>query len=505
MLSKLTDIGVLVESNDNSLQNILGDEFITIVGYKFNTRRSRYCIHKCPNGDKISTVYQIPRYLAQECKIPFKSKWSYKSIRGEFIANLYDYQNVCVSEIGRMFKMYNGVCFELEAGLGKSYVAGKVIHCCGVKTLYVTPTKYLMQQAVNDLRGMLKGYSIDYYCGSHKGDADIVVMVINSLCNIRDLNYLSQFGLSIYDECQLYTTEKRITAIERAATKYTLGISAEVPDDDVGVLLQYRLGKKVIADELNGFFIDDELKYNTDLRIIKYAGPSAFSQNLVNSITGTLQTAYMTAQAMCDVYRIQLIVDETRKLYDMGRNIFIWVDSRIAVDLIKKMISMENMLVECPEDVSHLRGGVSEREIELAKNSRIIVATYQYAYVGVSLPKFDAMIMASPRKAKIYQTMKRIYRMGGDPSVTRIVIDIVDYKTGLARQLPSRMEVYCRDVFSSNISKRIVGWRDIIVDVERSTLHSNTICDILRNKIASSDVEQSKVVYRDLLNKLVQN
>lgn len=502
----LDSCGVIVRQVD---PRKLGPKTITIQNYKCYTKRDVYKHIKYNTKIDDRTIhreyFQIPRFLADKAGIKYKTNWNYKKINvGRFTANLYNYQQVCATQLFYKFKLHKGICFEMEAGLGKSYVAGKLIHMCGLKSLYVTPTKFLMGQAIKDLRSMLPDLTISPYSGDSKGDGDVVVMVINSLPK-ADEEFLSTFGFSIYDECQLYTTPARISAVERAATVITMGLSAEVPHDDIGMLLQYRLGMRLVDHDIPGFFKDTQVKYTTDLRLLRYHGHPQFIEKLINIKTRLMQTAYMTAQAMCDVYRIQLIVDQAKALYNEKRNVFIWTDSRLAVDVLKSLLEQNGVPTATPESqggVGQLKGGVSEADVESARNSRVIVATYQYAYVGVSLPKFDAMIMASPRKANIYQTLKRIYRMGGDPSIPRIVIDIVDAKTGLASQLSSRMSEYQRDIFNSTITRKRVNWDDISVDENLRKYHFTAISKALMEKISKSEIEQSTAIYKKLLGSI---
>jgi hypothetical protein len=108
-----------------------------------------------------------------------------------------------------------------------------------------------------------------------------------------------------------------------------------------------------------------------------------------------------------------------------------------------------------------LMGSITKKEILEAKGSQIIIATYQYAYRGVSLPNFDAMIMTTPRRAKTYQTLKRIFRMGGDISITREIIDIVDIRTKLKKQKSTRMEQYKKPIFNATIINNNIDYSQI--------------------------------------------
>ena len=65
---------------------------------------------------------------------------------------------------------------------------------------------------------------------------------------------------------------------------------------------------------------------------------------------------------------------------------------------------------------------MTDKVLKHAKdNSRIILITYGYGSEALSIPKMDAIILASPRKAKIRQTLGRILRMGGNYESERMV------------------------------------------------------------------------------------
>ncbi|MCK9603403.1 MAG: hypothetical protein M0R66_03505 [Candidatus Omnitrophica bacterium] len=103
---------------------------------------------------------------------------------------------------------------------------------------------------------------------------------------------------------------------------------------------------------------------------------------------------------------------------------------------------------EC-EDIAPARyvifySGVSdeERRVALCGGARVIIATFGYSGTGISIVRMDAMILASPRYSGMKQIVGRILRRGSDAQIERVIVDIVDQKTCLARQFRLRRNAY---------------------------------------------------------------
>ena len=98
--------------------------------------------------------------------------------------------------------------------------------------------------------------------------------------------------------------------------------------------------------------------------------------------------------------------------------------------------------------------------MELAKEKKtVILSTYQYMATGTSIPKMNCLILATPRKSKIRQIVGRIFRLGSDYDITRQIIDIVDFKTGLKNQWYGRAKYYNEQKYSIEVRK--VSYFDI--------------------------------------------
>ena len=397
--------------------------------------------------------------------------YNYQRICSDYICNEYFNQ----SKTGRDF---GGVILEVEAGLGKTFIAADIFQKLRVKTLYIVPNEYLLEQAADDFAKCFPNIKIGKYYYKIKEDGDIVFIIINSVLseefNFNNKKYspeefMAQFTLSIWDEVHEYASKERSIAFSRVNTKYMFGMTAEANSriDKLDFVCHYNIGSVVEAINIPGFDVPETDRYLSKAEIIEYYGPKQYCQHIIGA-NGMMSAFKMSCQVIKDAHRMSVIVNKVKSLFAEGRNIFIWCDARNIVMILRDLLKHCGIDSDIPEETKHLMGGVSKSEIQEAQNSRIIVATYQYAYRGVSLPKFDTMIFATPRRAHIYQTLKRIFRMGGDVNIERKIIDIVDMRTNLKFQLSSRMEQYKRDIFGMKIESVKIKSEHFIVSKEFS-------------------------------------
>jgi superfamily II DNA or RNA helicase len=108
----------------------------------------------------------------------------------------------------------------------------------------------------------------------------------------------------------------------------------------------------------------------------------------------------------------------------------------------------------------NLMGGATAESMEEAQlNSNVILTTYAFMGTGVSIPKMDALILATPRKSKSRQYINRIFRLGGDYASVRKIVDIVDWSTHMKSQWYLRKKYY--DEKKYPITEKKVKWSEI--------------------------------------------
>jgi len=124
--------------------------------------------------------------------------------------------------------------------------------------------------------------------------------------------------------------------------------------------------------------------------------------------------------------------------------------------------------------VKTLMGGSTRQDVETAeKKSSIILTTYRYGSVGMSIIKMDVIVLYTPRKAKMKQIMGRILRRGGDPKSTRYVIDIIDANTSLVNQYSVRKKTYIDKGFNIAEKKVYARKKEIAKEIAKETAKEN--------------------------------
>jgi hypothetical protein len=91
--------------------------------------------------------------------------------------------------------------------------------------------------------------------------------------------------------------------------------------------------------------------------------------------------------------------------------------------------------------VGALMGGARNAD-HIKNTARVIVTTYGYSSVGISIARMTAMVLATPRRNGHRQICARITRRDGDPTIPRVIVDIVDARTALRGQYYTRKKVY---------------------------------------------------------------
>jgi hypothetical protein len=337
-----------------------------------------------------------------------------------------------------------GVIIKLEAGRGKTYVALFIAQALKVKTLIIIPNKSLLGGWIS---AIAKVFNKDSVTGL------IDLMVINSALkiNLTDLKY----GLVIYDETSMYCSEKRIPFLRDVSlnVKYIVGLTAEIDS---------RIDKKDIytfAYIGSVFNCDSTMKTysfpESDIILHKYEGPASHTKRKLNALMKP-DIAESLNQLISDPYRNAYILQLLKSLISNNYNVFMFIDrvehGSILYDAITKMN---------PDLKVGLITGLipdSTRQ-EIFDTAQVIILTYGCGYRGLNIPRFDSMILCSPRKSYTYQTVKRVFRYMGSEK-KRIIHDLIDMKSFMANQLKSRLNAYINPELKLTISSKKIKYND---------------------------------------------
>jgi superfamily II DNA or RNA helicase len=358
-----------------------------------------------------------------------------------------------------------GVIVNLEAGQGKTFLSLHIITYLKVKTFIIVHNELILQQWVKVISAFIPDAKIGLWYGKQKTiteDSNIIISIINSALLYENWD---KIGLCIFDEVHLYCSKGRAEIFDKCQSTYMLGLSATPEDrkeknDNTYKIIQWQIGPILVASELEGYTIE-EIPFKCNVNMIKYYGHPDYIETHINEYLDMVSNTKMIKQLTDDPYRIKLIVKLTKDIIQEPKtNLFIFSCRRSYLENIYKELNDDNTFMLTNElEASVIMGQSAQEDVDNAeKNSRIILTTYQYFGTGKSIPRMNAMIIATPFKTGIQQFAGRIFRLGSDYTIVRKIIDIVDWETTLKSQWYSRAKYYKEKDFP--ITQQKIKWSD---------------------------------------------
>jgi hypothetical protein len=305
-------------------------------------------------------------------------------------------------------------------------------------------------------------------------ESDIVVVTPSSALE-WPAEIWSQLQAMVIDEIQQFCSKKWRT-LTRAPVPIIVGLTATHDErpDTMDCVAHWALGKPVVAAKLPGY----------DRREVRFAGRATFvrrsevalAAELVGDYServGVLATWGPRVRAKSELVRELLLVrgDELRDLpaglepptvLDPAVHVFaagieradrlcvlVFAERRAEVEALVADIGIHCAAelgrggvvgVAPPDDdlgaaaaraadaeLLGLKGGATEEEIAAAlAGARVVVTTYSYSSVGVSLDHMTAMVLDCGRKSHAYQIFKRTMRARSDTTIIRRYLHLVD-------------------------------------------------------------------------------
>lgn len=447
------------------------NDLLELLGYKtfMKIKKSLLVSHENQLGKRIITrkqelYYETSKYfvISRFClefmqkflqvnlvnKYPNVEKLTY----GKTFLQLDDNQKLVAQEI---LKNLNANKPELRAvnlvmgtGLGKTYISCYIIRELAVPTLIVLPNQAILEDWEEALKYCIPDAKIGVQTGKRKVNGNIVLSIVNSTLpdKINNQDYktwFKKFGFVVFDEIHNYTSASRQNVFWRANANRALGLTA-TPDENfwnMDVVFQRHIGYLLHANKVPGYN-PNQISWNIKVHVINYKGPENHTKKLVNASTGYTSHTDMVRQFTEDPWRNKLVAYKIKNLCAQGLNPFVFFKTR---DYAGKLLQLleSSQIQELQDYTSVLMGGIESSEYKKAEKARVILTTYSYGWQGISIPHMDAMILATPRKAKLKQIVGRILRKSGNPEITRHIIDIVDVNTKMGKsQAAERKHFY---------------------------------------------------------------
>ncbi len=438
-------------------------------------------------------IIELPRFTKDILTIKDSDSWSTPIAEIETllprvpISDKFDYtgcsnpnQKVVVKHIvNHCFnKDIGGVTLKLLAGQGKTYCAMDIIAQMKMKTLIVVPNTYLLEQWVDLISKHYPNINVGMLYGKAKRDGDIIIGIINTVAELQEftikekvptpnigktLKYVTitkminvnelyqSIGLTVFDESQMYVSKEFRKVFQRIHSRYTLGLSAtpDIREDKLDKIHHLWVGPILDAESLEGFNVSQD-KFTSDIHLIKY---HALNQHCKFNIRedGMVDYSSIIESIVNDPNRNAIIINKILMLMDKGMYVFVFSDRRSHLEHLFKLLQhrciedKRSANLEIPEAQEQiiLYGGSTDETIQTAKTiSSVVFTTYAYSSVGVSITKMNALVMSTPRRSNMKQIINRVFRLGSDQSIKRIIIDVCDEKLPIKGQHRERLKAY---------------------------------------------------------------
>ena len=350
-----------------------------------------------------------------------------------------DYFNSTVYSKENDLKARGGAILVMNTGLGKTYFGVSKIKDFACKTLIIVPTTNIVSEWRKVINICYPELTVGEYHSKKKCDGDVVIMVINSATlnsfkfkdkTIKSDIYFAQFGFVIYDEIHNYVSTSRQRALWNTNFRKRLGLTATPDENSWGfdIINEKHVGPFIRACDIDNFD-PNQTKWIGDIIPVFYYGSPEYTLKIINPANGWTSHPHMVNQFCQDPVRNILIRNTVLKLHKAGRNIFVFFKTREYANILADLLNDAGIRHDKELKAAILMGGSSETDEKNAHTAHVVLTTYGFGWQGVSIPKMDTLVFATPRVAKMNQIIGRILRKSGDPNIPRLIVDIIDANT----------------------------------------------------------------------------
>lgn len=426
-------------------------------------QRMGFSIYKTPKMIKLYDYYNDNIYLPIGCfediwrLHPYKEDYKDYSItkKANIKSNivLRNYQEPCADALK---KYVNGI-FVLPPGLGKTQIG---LHCAsilGQKTIWLTHTKELLQQAKERCENNLECTTSTITDGKCDISGDIVFATVQTLVGLVDKQQIKQneFGLLIMDEVHhLSTSAETVKMFEKCvnyfSARYKLGLTGTLHRGDglektttkiLGNVI-YEVKKSEDKKKLIGYF---EGKPIIELPIEQFQVPAQIYM---------LKTTYNVLDR--DVFDRNSKIVFARLISDLCGN---YDRNKQVLNIIKKLKGYSIVISERIDQLHYLSDNtpnsicidgktnkkLREKLIEEFRQGKykVLFASYSLVAEGLDVPMLENLVMASPVKDQrlVVQAIGRVQRPYKDKKIAN-VYDLIDDVSLLDKFTRARKKVY---------------------------------------------------------------
>lgn len=415
-------------------------------------------------------------------QILYKRASQPSKIDAPFIAQLNPQQQaICDFLMTRVFSSkqlqtpFASGILKLGAGLGKSYVAAAIIAHLKVRTVIVMHSSAMIGQWEEVIAHCMPQATIGHYHAKKKCWGDIMLVVSDSAAGsqftiAKQLYTASEFyahiGFAVFDECHLYCNRSGVQMFSSMCIP-SLGLSATPDGHPKGFdrVIQWFLGpiidaQCILAAQPAAQSVEPASQIKGHVHRLLYYGSPANTRKLVRD-DGSTDFA-LTINQICedterDAYVLAAVLDGLNR----GLFMFVFSDRREYLGRLEKKLRAMHIATRTlitddqvkhddgyitqnsPETIACLTGGASPADLKKAElTARVILTTYPFMGTGKSIVHMTGVVLATPRRNRLEQYVKRAFRLGSDTRITRHIYDIVDKRLSVQSQWYARAKYY---------------------------------------------------------------
>ena len=291
--------------------------------------------------------------------------------------------------------------FEAPTGWGKTVVGGVIAARVGQPTLIVVTKEDLMHQWKDSLVNVL-GISpalvgeIQQNTCDWKGKQFVLGMVQSLIIPDRyPAEMYKYFGLQILDEVHQMAAECFVRSCQMFPAKLRLGFSATpTRKDGKTQLLHWHIGQMLVRGtilEAKPKVVVRQTGWRIPPHVIYKPGRMmSVSKAMAHSNPRNMEIANCVLQSYA-AGRVTLVMSDLR-------------DSHL--NRLFQMLTNEGIP---GQDIGYYVGGMSKIELSHTKQRRVVLGTYKMCSTGTDVPKWDTLVMATPR-ADVKQAIGRVLR-----------------------------------------------------------------------------------------------
>lgn len=359
-----------------------------------------------------------------------------ESISVEFSGKLRETQVGVVQDTIAALRSTEGAVMNMYCGFGKTTCCNYITCELKLKTLVLVHSSSLVEQWKQRIEQFVRGSSVGLV-RQNVFDVEGKTHVIGLMQSIAKRDYgknaFSSFGLTVVDECHHVCAEQLSRCLEKAGSRFRLGLSATpFRKDGFTPFLFHAMGDISCTVERDSSTQEMEVH-----AVHLEAGPEKVHY-IRRSGKKSVNIARMITDIAEHARRTDRIADCVHKHASNGRQVMVLSDRRAHLESIHTTLAEKS--AESAYCTSFMVGGIGPQALGLAAISRVIFATYAYASEGVDVPSLDTLVFATPR-VDIVQTTGRILRKHDDKQ-RPLVVDFVDVFSLFQNQFSKRLRYY---------------------------------------------------------------